>query len=213
MTIITILAVIIINLIPKPTPPVEYTVETGLATDGEQFTGLTNTINFGEPTPPGVTVQSLQPLIIDFITDNGQTIPIELKYTSIRETNTQETYLLNNVIKDIEGQTIWLAKITATFDSTYSEQQPDITSVLIPESTANNIVAEIRIAGWQECETKTRTVKINNIEMYQQEHCMVLITEPEKTVRGIKYVGHYNNKDNPYSVVDGKPVTMLTPKM
>lgn len=212
VSILTIITTIIISNIPQSNPTPTYTTATQLEADGQSFTGLKNIIDLGEPSPPGVTIKQQEPLIIDFIMENGTVIPVEIKYVDIRKTKPQETYLLNNIVQNIENQTIWLAKITATFNTTHSDQKPDITSTLIPESTANNIVAEIRISGWTECDIKTRTVTINNVEMHQQEHCMILLTEPDKTVRGIKYVGHYGERNNPYSVVDGKPITMLTPK-
>jgi hypothetical protein len=214
-SLISIIATLILINLPQPelTAEQQYETITALETDGEQFTKITQQLNLGEPTEPGTTVAPNTPIIVEHINKNVLTIPMEVKYTAIRQTNKEETYLINNVIPESKNKTIWLATITSTFNKAYAQENPDITSVLIPVSTADNIVAEIRLSGWEACSTKEKTATINNVEMHQQEHCMILLTEPEKTIMGLKYVGNYDEENNPYSVIDGKPITLLTPQM
>jgi hypothetical protein len=212
--IITIATITINSLTPKTAQTPTYTTESIIETREGTIAGVTQTINFGDPTPPGTKIEPQQPIIIQHITENGTTIPIQLTYTKLTPANTQQTYFLKTIIPEEEtnNKQFWLATIETTTNIIHSNYNPDITATIIPTSTANNIITEIRLTGWADCEKTTTTATLNNVKTHKETHCMVLITDEEKTINSLQYVGQYTLQENPYSVITGKPIILPTPQ-
>lgn len=199
---------------PQPETTYDKTVQIETNPNNE-ITTITETLNFGTPTPPGHVETQNNPIIVEYYKNNTTPISTLLEITNVAQPSEEQKYFINNILQTYNEETnpenqLWLTTITHTVNTEEWDNTIDITKHIIPYSTPNNIVEEILITNWKDCTTTTRQTTINDTPVTQIQHCLIFSTQPDKTPQGIKYVGQDSVTPNPYNVYNGEPATIQT---